>query len=342
MKKLKIAQIGIGHDHAQPAYATIKKQTDLFEVIGWCKSADEAARDMKPAGCFELEKEMTVEQILDYPGLDAVVVETDDWSLTEYAQMAADRGLHIQMDKPGAQPQDEFEKLARTVKEKNLVFHLGYMYRYNPAIIEIMEKVSAGEYGVIYSVETHMNCEHPASKRQWLAHFKGGMLYFLGCHLIDLIFRIQGMPEEIIPLSTSTGFDGVTGEDFGMAAFKYKNGVSFAKTSACEPGGFNRRQLVVCGSKKTVEVRPLEWYIGYNGLQKASVRVAEANHGWQYDGKHADTDPFDRYEAMMADFAAMVRGEKENPYTLEYECALHRVILAACGFDIDYKAEIVL
>ena len=41
---------------------------------------------------------MTVEEIFEIPDLDGVVIETEDRRLTEYAQMAADRGLHIQMD----------------------------------------------------------------------------------------------------------------------------------------------------------------------------------------------------------------------------------------------------
>jgi len=34
---------------------------------------------------------------------------------------------------------------------------------------------------------------------------------------------------------------------------------------------------------------------------------------------------------MMAAFAAYVRGETENPYTLDYELELYKTILKACG-----------
>lgn len=40
---------------------------------------------------------------------------------------------------------------------------------------------------------------------------------------------------------------------------------------------------------------------------------------------------FGRYDDMMTSFAAMVRGEKENPYTYDYELALYRTILKCCG-----------
>ena len=98
----------------------------------------------------------------------------------------------------------------------------------------------AGELGRILSVEAQMNCSHPAEVRQWLQDFPGGMMFFLGCHLVDLILQLKGMPDNIIPLNRCTGMDGVTAQDFGMAVFEYPDGISFAKTSACEKGGFLR------------------------------------------------------------------------------------------------------
>lgn len=38
----------------------------------------------------------------------------------------------------------------------------------------------------------------------------------------------------------------------------------------------------------------------------------------------------------------MVRGEMENPRSYEDEVVLHRVLLSACGVEMDYKAEIEL
>ena len=40
---------------------------------------------------------------------------------------------------------------------------------------------------------------------------------------------------------------------------------------------------------------------------------------------------YERYDTMMASFGAMVRGEKVNPYTYDYELDLYRTILQACG-----------
>lgn len=346
MKKIKIAQIGVGHDHACDTFRTICSMSDCFDVVGWCaaEGEEERAEQFKKQWPFLAEKpQMTLEELLALPGLEAVTVETDDWLLTKYTHIAAHHGLHIHMDKPGGTASNdpaEFEAMLRTVKHGGKVFQTGYMYRYNPYYLKVLEMVEQGELGPIYSVETHMDCEHAPEKRDWLSHFRGGMMNFLGCHLVDLIFRLQGIPEEILPLNTSSGFDGVTANDIGFAVFRYPHGVSFAKTAACEPGGFMRRQLVVCGQKKTVSLLPFEAY-AENG-QTTSMRICDNGKGWGYAGEHSTSEVVDRYQGMMRDFHDMACGMHENPYTLDYEARLHRILLAACGETIDYKGDIVL
>ena len=107
-------------------------------------------------------------------------------------------------------------------------------------------------------------------------------MFYLGCHLVDLIYSIQGNPKNIIPLNKCSKIDGVESEDFGMVVFEYDNGVSFAKTSAVEMGGFERRQLVVSGTKKTVELKPLERCIENGCITERYVRQ---NINWHYKAK---------------------------------------------------------
>ena len=97
MKKIKIAQIGAGHDHANAAISTLKLQSDIYDLVGYAVvDGDEPVYDNNQ-WAYEGVKKMTVDEILNYPELDAVCIETEDRRLTEYAVMAAEKGLHIQM-----------------------------------------------------------------------------------------------------------------------------------------------------------------------------------------------------------------------------------------------------
>ena len=155
-------------------------------------------------------------------------------------------------------------------------------------------------------------------------------MFYLGCHLVDLIIGIQGTPKKIIPLNKCSGIDGVTSEDFGMAVFEYENGISFAKTSAVELGGFERRQLVVTGTKKTVELKPLEWWYD-DGKKLITQRYIRENTSWTAQTKSEYCEPFDRYDSMMRSFGKMVVGEKKNPRSCDYELDLYKTVLKACG-----------
>jgi predicted dehydrogenase len=235
------------------------------------------------------------------------------------------------MEKPGGTDYRDFKRLISVLKEKRLAFSTGYMYRFNPKVREALEKIKNGDLGKIFSVEAHMDCKHPPEVRAWLECFPGGMLFFLGCHLIDLIYQIQGEPSEIIPLSCSTGIDGLSTADCGMAVFRYPDGVSFAKTSANECGGYRRRQLVICGEKGTIEIRPLE--VEMHGGQQYTISNECFDAAWHKPWITSQTELYDRYDDMMKNFAELIRG-KENPYSYDYELRLYELLLKACGKDI--------
>lgn len=331
---MKIAQIGIGHDHAVVTMQSVLRLKDTFEFVGFCECEDEEfARPSRESICPEA-KQISLEEILNDETITAVLIECNDWNLTKYARMALEHNKHVHMDKPGSQNHQEFKNMVMMAKEKNLVFHVGYMYRYNPVLMEIFDNIS--QIGEIYSVEAHMDCYHNEEKRKWLDRFKGGMLCFLGCHLVDLVYRLQGEPEEVIPLSHTT--DGIAKEDLGFCVFKYKNGLSFVKTCAKEIGGFHRRQLVIIGSEGTVEVRPLEWYASkdYQFLDtEYSILLKDQNgSNWNNAPQKQRCQPYNRYDTMMASFASYVLGEKENPFTYEYEIKLHNLLMRACGVEV--------
>ncbi len=333
MKQVKIAQIGTnGYSHGNDIWNTLKKLPEQFSIAGFCFPEGEREKFPERMADFAGYRELTLKEILEDESIRAVAVETEEPCLTKYAQLAAEAGKHIHMEKPGGLELADFEKLIETVKRKQCVLHIGYMYRYNPAVQDLFSQVEHGELGELISVEAQMNCLHPAATRQWLRQYPGGMTFFLGCHLIDLILRLQGLPQRVLPLNKASGIDGVTAEDFGMVMLEYPHGWSFAKMSAVEVGGFPRRQIVVSGTKKTVEIKPLEFWAeqGFQyGMYSETTQYADTQ--WCYHGEKEKSPYYDRYETMLKSFGDMVLGVKENPYTPEYEYTLYKLLLQCCG-----------
>lgn len=340
MKKIRVAQIGLNrYSHGGDIFRTMKSMPELFEIVGIALVEDERETCQKQLWRVEGYPELTVEQILSDPTIDAVAVETDEIHLLKYAQMVADAGKHIHMEKPGSQDLAAFEKLIETVRKNKTVLHFGYMYRYNDYIENAVQCARNGDYGNVFSVELHMGRWDDAVCREWLGSFKGGMMFYLGCHLIDIILRLQGKPLRIIPFNKATGRDGVNAEDFSFAVFEYPNGVSFLRASGAEVGGNKRRQFVICGSERTVEIAPLERTSTDNPSTVAEIYTKRL-YRQKLDEKgqfktHEDwSSHAGRYDRMMQSFAAMVRGDMENPYTLDYELELFRTILECCGMEV--------
>ena len=342
MRKIKIAQIGTSvNSHGNQIWNSLKKQSDIFDIVGYAMPEGEREKFPKNMAAFEGYREMTVEEILSDPEIEAVTIETEEIYLTKYAQMAADAGKQIHQEKPGGIVYADFEKLIDTVKEKGLIFHLGYMYRYNPYVQETLERIKAGELGDIFTVEAQMNGAHPVIKRQWLECMPSGMLFFLGCHLIDLIYRYAGVPEEIVSMLNKSDLilEGVNDNTF--AVMKYPNFVATIRVNSQEVNGFGRRQFVMCGQNGSVELKPIE-----NGQQPIHLSFSDRRFiSSAYSDIKADipfAPPTGRYDVMVKDLYQYIRGTKENPYNYDYEFQLQRMVLAACGFDIDFKTPVTL
>lgn len=339
MKKLKVVQIGAEHDHAPEAIRSLLRQSDVFDFVGYVIPDDEPTSYYERfRSDYTSSPRLTLEEAFAIPDLDAAVIETSEKHLTKYARLAAERGLAVQMDKPGGDVPEEFFSLISFVKEKNIVFSTGYMYRYNPAIRDAIDIVERGEIGDILSVEAQMSCFHTPEKRAWLGQYPGGMMFFLGCHLVDMIYRLQGEPCEVIPMNCPTGADGVRADDYGFAVFRYPHGISFAKTSAIEVGGFMRRQIVITGTRGSIEINPTEYHVPADETardQQTDMTVTtwedQTRMGWVARGEKKVYGPYNRYDLMFRTFADAARGMSPLPYSPDYEEKVYRLLMRACG-----------
>lgn len=339
MRKIRIGHIGTLHDHSSGKMKCVLKYPDVFEVVGIVAEDDARWERIKNTLEYRNIPRMTEEELFA-AGVDAVMVEGFEHDLPYVARRCVERGVHVHVDKPAGRDLDVFEDTLRIAKGKNLTVQMAYMYRYNPAYLDCLRLIEEGKLGEVYQVTAIMNVGHPAEKRAWLSQFDGGMMFYLGCHMIDFVYRLLGTPDKVTSFIKSSGIDGLDVPDNTTAILEYKNGASIVQSVACEIGGFGRRQLIVCGSRGSYTIQPLERPL----------------HAYFTDGVTAkpftDTkvkrelplfnDVNDRYDAMMLDFAAMVRGEKQNPYTYEYELGLQKLILACCGHDVDFKSPNIL
>lgn len=327
MKKIKIGQIGIGHNHGEAKMLGIRKFPELFEVIGYAEENERWVEKRGGVAGYEGLPRLSVQEVIERS--DAVLIETDVWDLTKYAKMCVDAGKHIHMDKPASGTLEEYKQVLDTAKQKGLVVQLGYMYRYNPAVIKCLEHIKNGDLGEIYSINAEMSTFHSVPYKKWLTNFGGGIMYILGSHFVDLIVYMLGEPKKVTTFLKHTGMDGVDFEDNNLAVLEYDKALARIFISSVEVNGFGRRQLVVSGSKGTVNICPIEGPITmtYSDTTIADQTYADRKVFVPFE----DRTNGGRYDEMVQDFYAYIHGTKDNPFTYEHDYLVQKVLADVVG-----------
>jgi len=325
MKKIRLGQLGIGHNHGEEKMKSYRRFPELYELVGVAEPDEVWLNKRKHLKGYEGLPFMSEEELLSK--CDAVLVETRVKDLVPAAMRCIKAGKHIHMDKPAGETLDDYEEMLMLAKEKGLVVQLGYMYRNNEAVKYALDMVRSGKLGEIYNMDVHMSTCHPYDFRADLTQYKGATMYIFGCHLIDLVYTIMGKPNSITPILQKTGQDGLDLYDNCLALMHYDKGTSVIRTSSVEVNGWGRRQIVICGSEGTIEIKPIE-------NPRIITYATKANHKpWNDVKEIVELPPVTpgRYDDMAKDFALFIHGEKENPYSYEYELELHRMVLQACN-----------
>ena len=325
-RRLRIGQIGVGHGHASKL--SVYRASPDYEVVGVVEpdAALRSRAETQPA--FRGVTWMTREQLFDTPGLDAVLVETRVRDALEAAEACVAAGKPVHLDKPAGASLPRFRRLLAAAAEKKLLVQMGYMYRYNPAIVLLRQVLSRGWLGELFEIHAVMSKVVEPPERRKLAEFPGGMMFELGCHLIDLVVGVLGKPETVTPFLQHAGSaaDGLA--DNTLAVFRYPRALASVKSSALEVDGFGRRHLVVCGTEGTFHIEPLD---------DPAVRVtfSRDREGYRKGYQEVAFPRFPRYVADAADMARILRGEKPSDYPYAHDLEVQETVLRASGMNLD-------
>ncbi|GHT78761.1 hypothetical protein FACS189464_2760 [Bacteroidia bacterium] len=326
--KIKIAQIGTGHLHAYKI-GTLRKLTDLFEVVAVADDDPKQREKNENKGLYKDLPWMSTKELLAIPGLQAVAVETEEHEPLPYALRCVQAGKHVQLDKPAGESLADFKRILNIAESKNLTFHMGYMYRNNPAVQFCIKAVKDGLLGEVYDIDAAMNRFDNQSFRDIMKTFKGGTPFIFTCHLIDLVVTMMGKPEKIHPYLRKTRKDGVI--DNSVTVFEYPNGgIATMRSCLNEVNASQHRYITVRGSKGMITICPLEVKGEMSG-GTLYLTLAEATGDFKKGEQIVEMPPLKaRYEDQWIEFANIINGKMKNPYTYEHEYIVQECLLKAC------------
>lgn len=336
MDRIRIAQIGITHEHANGKMYSLRKLSEVFDIVGYVddrefsKSPRFGNDFVKP---YEGLRKLTLDEAFNMPGLQAVTVEVPNNELVPVALRCMERNLAMHMDKPGGEDLALYKTLLDGCKERNLPFQMGFMFRGNPAFQFCIAAIRNKLIGEVFELEADMNhCYGGEPYQEYIGKFAGGIMYNLGCHLIDFVAAALGRPENVTPfLKSAPGYPAAIRNNC-MAVLEYPHAIVTLRSCSKDIANTDGRRMKIVGANGSIAFNPLERFDGKP--VELSLNLAAAA-GEFPAGKHTLRFPpqADRYEAQLLELARIIRGEIQNPYSYEHDCLVHEVTLAAAGYN---------
>jgi predicted dehydrogenase len=195
MSQFKIAIVGAGgisRAHIVAAQAT-HGNISIGAIIDPIESARKSAADAA-GGCphyASLEEALSADK-----SLNGVAICTPPSARIPLVKLAVERKLPVLMEKPIAHTLADAKILADIASKTPPLLAVGYCHRFTPAVLEIKNRIAAGQLGVVVRFENTFACDLSTKmKDHWMSDPKvsgGGSFIDTGCHSVDLYRFLLG------------------------------------------------------------------------------------------------------------------------------------------------------
>lgn len=252
----------------------------------------------------------THEDMLTNPDIQAVVVTTPTSTHRDIVIQAAEHGKHIFCEKPTALTLAETDEMIAATDKAGVIFHVGFMRRFDAGCIEAKRQIEAGRIGQPVTIRSIGRDPHRTSLEYANPAKSGGLIIDMGIHDFDLVRWL--MEDEIERVYTETAslvypeLLDVGDVDNAMINLKFDaGGVGNIEVSRTAPYGYDI-QCNIIGSEGALQV-------GY--LQQTPV-LTLTREGVLHDVVPNFPVRFaDAYTTQLEHFVACVQQEKQPSVT---------------------------
>ena len=321
---LKFAYLGAWHSHAPMHVREAARRPDEFQLVGMYDPDPEVvARNRQRWAEYNLPLHVfpTAEALLE-SAAEALIVEGHIYQNLDYVEEALGAGKHVLLEKPAGVDLAQLERIHELSRKKGLMLQMAYMWRYNPAIHEILRLARSGALGEIFQYRGHI-----PKPREWhpqlaaeFSVYHGGVYFEMAGHLVDLMVRLMGAPRQVHPVLGRHYGDRVE-VDNAVVVHEFENGLGTIDTTGMQMG--MARRLEVHGTGGTALHAPLASESLSLFLEKP---VENYKEGWQ----EVEVVETPESPSLLRELAACIRGSKEPDYSLEHDLLVQRTLLQGC------------
>jgi predicted dehydrogenase len=153
-RKARLGFIGAGW-WATANHMPLLAGRDDVELVAVCRLGQEELRRVKEKFGFPFATE-SAEELVNHPGLDAVVVSSPHTLHHQHARLALERGLHVMCEKPMCTRGEHARDLVRLADEKGVHLLVPYGWHYKPFVQQAKRWMDSGLIGEVQHVLCHM------------------------------------------------------------------------------------------------------------------------------------------------------------------------------------------
>ena len=166
------------------------------------------------------------EEVLEFKGIDLVIISTPNYLIKEIALKALNNDLHVLSEKPLGKNFSESKEIFECAEKNKKIIYTGFNHRFHPSIIKAYKIISQNMIGSIVHIHGHYgHGGRPGMEKEWrsLSEFSGGgELLDQGVHLIDLAIMFNGLPKSVYGTVSNLVWN-IEVEDSSSFILKYKN-----------------------------------------------------------------------------------------------------------------------
>jgi predicted dehydrogenase len=218
--------------------------------LRWICDADEIARERWRPSFPGVRVSHELDELLEDPELDAVVVATQVPSHAALATRVLAARKHCFVEKPLAQSVAEAEQLVAAARDAGRMLMVGHLLEYHPGVQKLKEIADSGELGDVYYLYSH---------RLNLGQLRRdeNALWSLGAHDVSVLLHLAGgeEPSECQAFGESYMQPGI--EDVVFCYLRFPSGLAaHLHLSWLDP--HKERRFTVVGSKKMATFDDME------------------------------------------------------------------------------------
>lgn len=224
------ALLGVEHPHSLAHLRTLQQLPEVEKILLWDSNPEALARVAKENGEKVDATYADLDELLARPDLYFVIAAIRNDLGPDVFIRTLQAGKHLMAEKPIGRTAADTEKVIAAAKDAGVKLSVCYQNRANAVVEEARRIVGTGALGSLMSVEMRMitTAVRFRNPQHWLFSKEkagGGMLSWLGCHYIDLMYYMTG--DEIVSVqaevATRSG-EAIDVEDIAVMSLRLRSG----------------------------------------------------------------------------------------------------------------------